>query len=304
MNKPPKWDDLRIVLAIAMAGSLSGAGRALGLSHATVFRRIGEVEQRLGVKLFDRGRTGYTPTLAGEEVAAAARRIEADVLDVERRVAGQDLRPSGTVRVTTTDTLLIGLLSPVLAAFRGAYPEISLEVVVSNEVFNLSRREADVAIRPSSSPPETLVGRKVATIAQAIYGPRNLAPASGAGPDIRAIDWVGPDERMTYRALDRWMAAQGLDARCRYRVDSVMGMLAAVRDGSGLAVLPCYLCDGDERLVRLGETLPALASDLWLLTHQDLRKVARIRTFLDFVAQEVKDMRARLLGENLSDDRI
>lgn len=296
MNRQLLWDDLRLILAIAGAGTLSGAGRRLGLSHATVFRRLGKVEGRLGVKLFDRARTGYAPTLAGEEVAAAARRIETEVLEVERCVAGRDLRPSGTLRVTTTDTLLFGLLSPILAEFRRAYRDISLEIAVSNELFSLSKREADVAIRPSLTPPETLVGRKVGTIAQAIYGRRDLVPKHGGEFDIHAAEWVGPDERMAYRMLDRWMADQGLDAHCRYRVDTVFGMYAAVRDGAGLAVLPCYLVDSDQRLVRFGETVPALSTDLWLLTHPDLRKTARIRALLDFVAEAVKDCRARLAG--------
>lgn len=143
------WDDLRTVLAIAQSGSLSGAARALGVSHATVFRRLGAIEERLGARLFERHRIGYTPTTAGEDVAAAAVRIEAEVTGIERRVAGRDLLPSGTVRVTTTDTLLQGLLSPVFADFRRSYPDIHLEVAVSNTLFSLSRREADVAVRPT-----------------------------------------------------------------------------------------------------------------------------------------------------------
>lgn len=290
------WDDLRTVMAIARAGSLSGARRRLGVSHATVFRRLGDIEQRLGVRLFDRARTGYTPTPAGEDIATVAERIEAEVVGVERRVAGQDLRPSGTVGVTTTDTLLMGLLSSIFADFRESYPEISLEVVVSNQLFNLSKREADVAIRPTLTPPEILVGRKIGIIAQAVYGRSDTFSSLEGALDLDAVDWVGPDERMAYRPLDSWMAAHGFDERCRYQVDTVMGMLAAVRDGMGLAVLPCYLCDGDERLVRVGDTIPELSTDLWMLTHPDLRKVARIRAFLDFVARSVKGMHARLLG--------
>lgn len=195
MNRQLFWDDFRLILAVAEAGTLSGAGRRLGLSHATVFRHLGGIEGRLGVKLFDRARTGYTPTLAGEEVAAAARRIETEVLEVERRVVGQDLRPSGTLRVTTTDSLLFGLLSPILAEFRKAYRDISLEIAVSNELFSLPKREADVAIRPSLAPPETLVGRNVGTIAQAIYGRRDVIPKNEGDLDIHAAEWVGPDER-------------------------------------------------------------------------------------------------------------
>ena len=167
------WDDLRVVQAIAEAGSLSGAGRRLGASHATVFRRLNAIERRLGVALFERSRTGYAPTPAGEDLAATAARVETEVLGAERRVVGRDLRLSGSIRVTTTDTLLMGLLSPIFAGFQRAHPEIVLEVAVSNQLFNLSQRDADVAVRPSPSPPEHLVGRRVGTVAQA-SGARNF----------------------------------------------------------------------------------------------------------------------------------
>lgn len=283
------WDDMRTVLAIAQAGSLSGAARELGVSHATVFRRLGSIEQRLGVKLFDRGRDGYAPTSAGEDVAEAAGRIEAEVVGVERRVAGRDLLPSGTLRVTTTDTLLNGLLSPIFADFRRSYPDISLEIAVSNVLLSLSRREADLAVRPTQSPPENLVGRRVGSIAQAIYGASIVFPPDEEPPGLDTLDWIGPDETLWYRQLDAWMKEQGHDAQCHYRVDSLQGMLAGVRDGIGVAVLPCYLADGDARLVRFSDTLPELANDLWLLTHPDLRRVERIRTFMEFVATAVRE---------------
>lgn len=306
MNRTLAWNDLQVALAIAEAGTLSGAGRRLGLSHATVFRRLGDIERRLGARLFERARTGYTPTPAGEEVAAAARRVEGEVLTAERRVAGRDLRPSGTVRVTTTDTLLAGLLSPMLVAFRTSYPDIRLEVAVSNQLFSLSRREADVAIRPSSAPPETLVGRRVATIAQAVYvareriapdaAPRDTEVREWGGREWDTLEWIAPDEGMAYRALETWMAEQGLSAHCRHWVDSLFGMYAAARDGGGAAVLPCYLGDGDPRLVRAGAPIPALATELWLLTHPDLRRVARIRAFMDFLAAALATAGARLAG--------
>jgi len=295
MNRQLPWDDLRIVQAVADAGSLSGAGRQLGLSHATVFRRLGAIETRLGVALFDRGRAGYTPTAAGEEVAAAARHVEIEVAEVERRVAGQDLRPSGTVRVTTTDTLLLGVLSSVFAAFRRLHPAIELEIAVSNTVFDLAKREADVAIRPSAAPPESLVGRRVGRIAQAVYGHADAMPEPGGDP--RTAVWVGPDARMGYGELDAWMERSGLTAACRHRVDSLMGMYAAVRAGSGLAVLPCYLGERDDHLVRLGEPIAELTSDLWLLIHPDLRHTARVRAFTDFVADQLQTLRDDLAGD-------
>ena len=123
-----RWDDLQIVLAIAESGSLSGAGRQLGLSHATVFRRLNDMEERLGVSLFLRTARGYTPTPAGEDVASTARRVQAEVLGTERRIAGRDMKLSGTLRITTTDTLFYGLLSPLFADFRERHPDIQLEV--------------------------------------------------------------------------------------------------------------------------------------------------------------------------------
>ncbi|WP_136253292.1 LysR family transcriptional regulator [Onishia niordana] len=290
------WEDLRVVLAISEAGSLSGAARRLGLSHATVFRRLDGIERRLGVSLFVRARRGYTPTPAGDDMAATAKRIEDEVLGAERRLIGRDLGLSGTLRVTTTDTLLMGLLSPIFADFRRRHPQIVLEVAVSNQLYSLTRRDADVAVRPSSTPPEMLVGRRIGQIAQAVYGARDRHAEGCIGADLTDLDWVGPDAQLGYPALEAWMESQSVAARCRYRLDSMLGMLGAVREGAGVAVLPCYLADADPRLVRLGEPVPLLATDLWLLTHPDLRRVARIRALLDFIAEAVREREALLRG--------
>ncbi|MGR2738064.1 LysR family transcriptional regulator [Billgrantia sp. Q4P2] len=281
------WDDLRVVQAIAETGSLSGAGRRLGTSHATVFRRLNAIETRLGVALFERSRTGYAPTPAGDDLAATASRVAAEVHGAERRVVGRDLKLSGSIRVTTTDTLLMGLLSPIFADFQRTHPEITLEVAVSNQLFNLSQRDADVAVRPSQAPPEHLVGRRVGCIAQAAY----------ARADSAADAWVGPDRHLGYAALDAWMTENGANERCRYRVDTMLGMLAAARDGLGRAVLPCYLADAEPALTRIGEPIPALATELWLLTHPDLRRVTRIRAFMAYVAEAVKASEYRLAGQ-------
>ncbi|NRG17115.1 LysR family transcriptional regulator [Rhizobiales bacterium] len=295
MNNKLAWDDLKLILAIVEAGTLSGAGRALGCSHATVFRRLGDVETRLGARLFERSRSGYEATPAGEEAADAARDMAASVADLERRIAGRDLRPSGTVRVTTTDTLLAGLLAPVFVEFQRSFPEIGLEIAVSNDVFSLSKREADIAIRPSDTPPDTLVGRKAGRIAQAIYAATDLATKLESG-DGFACGWIGPDERMVYPALRRWFTGRNLDKKCQMRLDTILGIHAAVRAGAGLAVLPCYLAEGDAALRRIGAPLPELAVDLWILTHQDLRKAARIRAFMDFTFEEISARGDSLAG--------
>ena len=159
----------------------------------------------MGVRFFDRARDGYTATAAAEEVSGLVRRLRTDVLAVERRVVGRDLRPSGTLRITTTDTLFFGWLSPGLQEFRRAYPDIRLELVVSNDVFSLSRREADVAVRPARKPDESLVGRRIGTIAQAAYMARTLATQADHVEARASVYWIGPDESMTYPEYDRWL---------------------------------------------------------------------------------------------------
>ena len=239
------WDDLRTVLAIAATGSLSGAARQLRVNHATVFRRLHAIEERVGTALFVRGRDGYAATPAGEDLAATARRIEHEVLDVERRLQGMDLQPLGTVGVTTTDTLLAGMLSDVFAGFQADHPGIDLEIPVTNQVFNLSRREADVAIRPGNTPPEALVGRRVGTLSLAIYAPQSWSSESTDRP-MDALPWVGADERMGYQALEAWMTTQGLA-----KALSLPGRYHAWHGGCGpignrprgAALLPCRCLD-------------------------------------------------------------
>lgn len=279
---------------------MSGAARLLKVSHATVFRRLNTIEHTLGVKLFERSRTGYSPTLAGEELATTGLRIESEVLAAERKVAGRDLQPSGDVGVTTTDSLLVGLLSPLFSQFRNAYPGIALDVAVSNHLFNLTRREADVAIRPTNNPPDTLIGRQLATIGLAVYGHRTLVEASRGDLDIYRAHWIGPGPRLEDQALVKWMAAQQLDDRCHYRVDTLVGMLASVRAGLGVAVLPCYLCEPDPDLVQLTAPIPELNVGLWFLMHPDLRGVTRIRALLTFLHEALSERAALFQGR---DDR-
>lgn len=282
-----RWDDLQVVLAIAESGSLSGASRTLRVSHATVFRRLSEMERRLGVTLFERSRTGYTPTLAGDHLAAAAKRVQNEINGAERRIIGQDSTLAGSLRITTTDTLFVGLLSPLLASFRQRHPDIKLEVVISNQLQSLSRREADIAIRPTCKPPETLVGRKVSDISLAIYGQKSLwqnAPLPLDTASLATENWIGPDVHLGDSALEKWM----MDKSTAYKLDSMLGIQSAVRHGAGIAVLPCYLGDADEALLRLSDPVETLTTQLWLLTHPDLRHVARVRAFMEAMTEGIR----------------
>lgn len=295
------WNDFEVILAIVTGGSLSGAARALGVSHATVFRRLGDIEQRLGVTLFERSRTGYQPTLAGEELADTARIMDEAALAAERKVAGRDLEPSGEIWVTTTDSLLMGVLAPMFTTFRHRYPGIVLDVAVSNQLFNLTRREADVAIRPSNRPPENLIGRPLTKIGQAVYGHRSLGLTPGASIETLASQpWIGAGPRLQDSAVDQWMDSNGLKAACVYRVDTLVSILSAIRSGMGLAVMPCYLADMDPDIVQLTAPIPELEYGLWFLMHPDLRGVVRIHALMDFLTESIRANRERLAGRPLA----
>lgn len=182
MKEPARslaWDDFRLIDAVAAMRTLPAAAARLGMDHSTVFRRLKAIEVTLGAPLFERHRAGYVLTPAGEEVAALAARVDADITAVTRRLAGQVVAPAGEVRIATSDTLLSDLLMPMLAAFRAANPAIRLDVVTGNSALNLSRRDADVAVRATDAPPETLVGRRIARIAWALYGAAGMMH----GPD-------------------------------------------------------------------------------------------------------------------------
>jgi DNA-binding transcriptional LysR family regulator len=283
------------VRAIGEARTLTGAARRLGVDHSTAFRRLGAAEKRLGAHLFERARDGYTPTPAGEAAVAAARRILADLGDLEHRLAGEDLRPSGVVRVTTTDTLL-DLIGPILAGLRAERPEITVELVVANSFFTLTKRDADIAVRPAAAAPENLAGQRLAALATAPYAaPRYLARQ----PDRTALpahDWLGFEEGLSHLSSAKWVAAHVAPDRIVCRADSLLALRAAARAGMGVAALPCYLADPDPALRRVAAPLADMEVSLWLLTHPDLRRVVRIRAVLDFLAHHFARRRALIEG--------
>jgi len=289
------WDDLRLVLAVAQEGTLSGAARHLRVTHSTVFRRLGAIEEGLGVRLFERFRDGYSPTPAGETVAAQAARFADDFVALERRLSGQDLRPSGTVRITTTDTISAMLMRHV-PALRAAHPEILLEITVSNAMANLTRREADVALRPTPEPPEALVGRRIANIAHAVYGSPTYLSRHGGG-DPSNFEWIGLDDTLATTVIGRWMRENIRDAQIGLRVDSLPALKDAVCAGIGVALLPCYLGDEEVQLHRAAAAAGVdVRSALWLLTHSDLKRTARIRAVMDFLGSALGSERTLLEG--------
>lgn len=291
------WDDLRLVLAILRGGGLSGASRLMKINHTTVLRRLNTVEERLGVHLFERTPTGYTPTAAGEEMADVAARVEESVLTLERRIAGRDVGLTGTVRCATVDTLAEYFLAPHIASFHNAYPGIVVELAVSERVVNLTQRDADVAIRPTDHPPESLVGRRLGHLASAVYGAPSYLDAADGVTDLGGHRWLAFDESLAGTSMGRWMKTNHPEANVVMRSNILTVLLAGARAGVGVAVLPCFVAEPDEGLRRLTPVIPDLRTNLWILTHRDTRRSARVRAFMDFMASRIKAESAILACE-------
>src|SRR3569833_2078400 len=230
------WDDLRYVLAVADAGSLAAAAASLRVNRTTVLRRVNAFERNHAVRLFERLPVGYVLTAAGEEILAAARGFEATVATLENKLAGQASRAEGLIRVTTTDTLLASVLPDVFTAFKQANPRITLNVTVSNEQLNLSRRQADVAIRPVGKAPETLIGRRVGRVAFAVYTSVDRAPGDPTLHELSDRHWIGPDDTLADTSIARWLRASVKASQYSITV----GSLVAMRElcAAGLGSLP------------------------------------------------------------------
>jgi DNA-binding transcriptional LysR family regulator len=298
LSRNVSWDDFRLIKAIADARGLPGAAAQMGVNHSTVFRRLAQIEEALGVALFERHRVGYALTPAGEATVALATRVEEDITGFTRKLAGQEFLPAGELRVTTNDSLLLHLLTPLFARFQIKHPDVRLDVVISNQALNLSKRDADVAIRATDNPPENLVGRRVARIAWALYGRAAEFPEPGA-VDLRDLyerRWVSLGDNLAMLKAVRFLQEHVAPELIAYKINTVLGLAEAVEAGIGIGHLPCFIGDQRAILTRLSPPNPDYAADLWLLAHPDLRHSPRVRVFLDFLAAEIGVERKRIEG--------
>lgn len=291
------WNDIKVFLALVRHGSVRAAAPKLGVSHSTVARRVESLEKRLGVRLFDRLSTGYAMTPAGEDVLAIAEGVENDLDGLERRVLGRDQRLAGNIRLTTADFLATHLLMPYLAEFTRLYPDINLEVVATYEVLDMSKREADVALRFTRKPPEHLVGRQLTTLSTAAYASKEYLKLHNLGEGSTAC-WVGYNGQSPHPKWVRESDYPHLPARGNF--ESLLLQLEATKAGMGIGMLPCLIGDTEPSLCRLPPGLPRPAYDLWLLTHRDVRTTARLRVFTEFLATAIVGERERLEGRGPS----
>jgi DNA-binding transcriptional LysR family regulator len=292
------WDEIRMFLAVANGGTVRAAANALEVNHATIIRAVGRLEHKLGAKLFDKLATGYRLTDAGSDIVELAAQMAATSSQIEARIFGRDQNVSGPLRFTLPVSFATDLLMPTLAAFRSRYPDIALEVLSSTSVVNLGKREADVALRVvigNGTPPENLYGMRLCEFHVAYYVARTVAEArSRAYPA-----WLlGPDEVVPAD----WMPGDGMRmAATPVRFTEMRSQFEAARAGMGVALLPCFLGDADQALVRVPGGPVKHIGDVWLLTHGDTRRTKRVRLLCDAVRDVIRDNADRLAGRG--DDR-
>jgi DNA-binding transcriptional LysR family regulator len=296
--------DLPLILALSRERTLAGAAERLDVDLSTVFRRLNALETRLRVRLFDRSARGYQLTVAGERAAGAAERVETELLTLDREISGRDQQLSGRLRVTASETLSHSVLPGLFARFHAEHPRIELILTIDNRIMDLSRREADVALRVRRPSDPTLFGRRLTGVAWAFYGPLQTAGAlrrEAGSFNFSKHTVIGWDEPSRIIASD-WIAEHVPAERIGFRCNSLVNQLVATRAGLGIALLPCYLADsssknGDTGVRRMSGVLPDLTSELWIVTHQDLKNTARIRAFLASVGDAIAAERRRFEGQ-------
>lgn len=279
------WNLLKVFLAIARRGSLSGAANDLAVNHSTIFRRLNAFEDNIGGKLFERINNSYELTVLGHEMLELAEQIENSFDGIERHIVGKDFQPKGIVKITAPSNIAYRYLPRYISDFNLKYPEIRIELLVSNQEVNMSNRQADIAVRATSSPPEHLVGRQVATLDWSVFASKKHEDKFGLPSDIEGLinhSLIGAAGALSRLPVFIWLNkhfASQVITRC----DDLTAMSYFVESGQGLAFLP----DDQFRpeLIRLFGVQESKPSNLWLLTHPDLRNVQRVKLVMQHLTE-------------------
>ena len=280
--KQLNWDNLRYVLMVANQGSISAAARELNVNRSTVLRRIERFQEDLNCQIFNRSLDGYALTPEAEKMIEAAREVESTLFDMQRMVEGRELRPEGKLRVTTTLTLLEGLLAEPLARFRQRYPQITLDLLVTNRVLDLARRDADIAIRPVTEPDPGFTAHKLCDVSFSIYQSSNEKVVK----NWKRANWIGVTDLMQTTPIGDWFDRAVNPDRVVVRCDSLVAALSCAEAGMGLSLLPTALGDPSSKLRRVEGVDIEFTSRVWLLTHPDLVRSARVNAFIEHLMKD------------------
>lgn len=283
------WNHFRYVLALHQHGTVRAAANALRVHHATISRHLASIQEQLGVRLVERQGRRFAFTDAGRRFLEAAEAMDELVGMTTRELTGRDSGLRGTVRVALPESWL-HVLAPRFALFSEAHSGIVLELLTGLSFKNLARTEADVALRITSSPPETLVGKRIGSISMRAYGRRTLLDkCEPCG--VADYPWLGWSDAYAHFPMERWLREAVGKEKVRLTVTSTADLLRLVQGGAGVGVLPSFVCGPDEKL-RLAECelLPRFESDVWVLLHEDLRSVPRVRAVAEWLGEECRTL--------------
>lgn len=290
------WDDLRFFLAVARFGSVRAAAEKLQVNHSTVSRRINLFEEKQGARLFERLPSGFALTMLGQEIFDLAGEIEAKFAVLERRVSGRDSDLKGKVSLALSSAF-VDRLAPVFVRFQQEYPAIQLALLVGLEAVNLTNREADVALRVTNTPPENMVGRKLADMRVALYASHDYVARMSMAKTFADHHWIGWEKGVVSSAYTNWLEENIPSEQIVCRINTAEAMYSLTRAGMGISHQLCYLADGDNCLTRvLPETLP-IEIGLWLLSHPDLRATTRVKKLLHYLETELSAQKDLLEGK-------
>ena len=288
-----QWDDVRFFLAVARAGSLSGAARALGVGHVTVGRRITLLEKRLGVTLLNRTPDGFATTSAGQAILRECVAMESAAMDLERVVAGRDSLIAGSVRVTTSEALAYQLVAPAIAALHETHPELRVDLITGVRSLDIARREADLAVRFARPSALDLVCRKLGEVGFSLYASkRYLAsagiPTRGQGlADFDLIAFTGAPA-----ATSPFFMGESLEgARVALRCDNPLIQVRAAASNVGIVEAACFLGDSSPDLIRVWPNEAPARRVAWLIMHQDMQRAARIRAVSSVITEAFRRQR-------------
>lgn len=282
-----EWNDLSVLLAICRAGTLSGAARTLGINHSTVFRKINAIEEKTGVRFFERLPDGYAMTDAGRTAMRYAERVEAEVHALSREVLGQDMRLQGKITVTAMEGFASYLAPKMIAGFCKQHPQVSVEVLANLSALDLSRREADLAIRATRKPPDTSLGKRVCDFRFAVYAAPQYIEKNSHVP-FAEMDWCFISGTQEWLVPLLWKKKEQGEARAVYTTNLATSVLSAAAEGMGVTLMSCYHADMEKRLVRVTDPIEPLTMGLWLLTHPDLRHTARVKALMSYLYEMLK----------------
>jgi DNA-binding transcriptional LysR family regulator len=289
------WNALQSFLAVVRSGRLTAAARQLGVDHSTLSRRIADLEQTLQLRLFDRRPGGYTLTPQGETLLDFAQSMEATALGILANVAGSSLKIAGTVRIGAPDGFGTSFLAPRLGRLGRMHPDLQIQLVTLPRVFSLSKREADIAIGLAPPAEGRLHVQKLTDYELGLYGSAEYcaqhAPILSVG-DLKGHRFIGYIEDMIYTPELDYLPLVSRDIRPFFSSSSLLVQLQAVLQGDGLCVLPCFLAGTEPRLKRMLSEHVTLTRSFYMITHSDIRNLARIQIARDFIAKEVAAARS------------